>query len=95
MGDVKLNWEVGRFPQAYTMARCAAFFPEAASELSSAFFSQVQSFLECNPPAQGIHWNSGQEIALRLMSWLFGLNTFCHGGTIPAEHQKELDRGVK
>jgi asparagine synthase (glutamine-hydrolysing) len=94
VGDVKLNWEVGRFPQAYTMARCAAFFPEAAPDLSAAFFSQVRSFLECNPPAQGIHWNSGQEIALRLMSWLFGLNTFCHGGTIPADLQKKLGKHI-
>jgi asparagine synthase (glutamine-hydrolysing) len=92
VGDVKLNWEVGRFPQAYAMARCAALFPETAPELSSTFFSQVQSFLDCNPPAQGIHWNSGQEIALRLMSWLFGLSTFCHGGTIPAEYQTELGK---
>ena len=32
VGDVKLSWEVARFPQAYIMARCAAFLPETAPE---------------------------------------------------------------
>lgn len=94
VGDVKLSWEIARFPQAYIMARCAAFFPEAAPDLSSAFVSQVRGFLECNPAGQGIHWNSGQEIALRLMSWLFGLNVFFHDGTIPADFQKELGKHI-
>jgi len=94
VGDVKLSWEIARFPQAYIMARCAAFFPEAAPDLSSAFVSQVRGFLECNPAGQGIHWNSGQEIALRLMSWLFGLNVFFHDGTIPADLQKELGKHI-
>jgi len=94
VGHVKLSWEIARFPQAYIMARCAAFFPEAAPDLSSAFVSQVRGFLECNPAGQGIHWNSGQEIALRLMSWLFGLNVFFHDGTIPADFQKELGKHI-
>lgn len=94
VGDVKLSWEAARFPQAYIMARGAAFFPDAAPDLSSAFFSQMRSFLECNPGGQGIHWNSGQEIALRLMSWLFGLNVFCHDGTIPADLRTELSKHI-
>ncbi|MGD0294798.1 MAG: asparagine synthase (glutamine-hydrolyzing) [Terracidiphilus sp.] len=92
VGDVKLSWEVGRFPQAYSMARCAAFFPETALDLSSTFLSQVRGFLECNPVGQGIHWNSGQEIALRLMSWLFAFNVFFHDGTIPVDFKTELGR---
>jgi asparagine synthase (glutamine-hydrolysing) len=94
VGDVKLSWEVARFPQAYIMARCAAFFPETALDLSSAFLSQVRDFLDCNPGGQGIHWNSGQEIALRLMSWLFGLNVFFHDGTIPADFKTELSNHI-
>ena len=94
VGDVKLNWEVARFPQAYIIARCAAFFPETAPDLSSAFLSQVQGFLECNPVGQGIHWNSGQEIALRLMSWLFALNVFFHDGTVPADLETELSNHI-
>jgi asparagine synthase (glutamine-hydrolysing) len=94
VGDVKLNWEAARFPQAYTMARCATFFPETATNLSSAFLSQMRSFLECNPPGQGVHWASGQEIALRLMAWLFALNVFFHNRTLPADLQTGLSKHI-
>ena len=94
VGDVKLNWEVARFPQAYILARASAFFPDAAPDLSSAFLSQVRGFLECNPVGRGIHWNSGQEIALRMMSWLFGLDVFSHYVAIPAEFQAELSKHI-
>lgn len=73
-GDVKLTWEVGRFPQAYWMARAAAWRPEHAQALTAAFVSQVDSFLSANPYARGLHWASGQEIAFRLMAWLFALD---------------------
>ncbi len=94
VGDVKLNWEAARFPQAYSMARCAALFPETAPDLSAAFLSQVQNFLECNPTGKGIHWSSGQEMALRLMAWLFGLNVFFHNETIPADLQTQLGKHI-
>jgi hypothetical protein len=65
VGDVKLSWEAARFPQAYIMARCAAFFPEAAPDLSSAFFSQVRGFLECNPgwPGNPLELRPGNSLA--------------------------------
>lgn len=82
-GDIKLIWEAGRFPQVYTMARCATFLPESKADLGSAFVMQVQKFLKSNPPHRGIHWNSGQEISLRLMAWMFGLNVFEYYRELP------------
>jgi hypothetical protein len=93
-GDVKLGWEVGRFPQAYVMARNATFVPESAFDLSAAFFSQTRSFLDYNPTGLGIHWNSGQEIALRMMAWLFGLHVFSHPGGIPTDLQADISKHI-
>jgi asparagine synthase (glutamine-hydrolysing) len=76
VGDVKLTWEVGRFPQAYPLARAAAFFPEDRPALSDALASQIEAFLAQNPFARGVHWASGQEIAFRSMAWLFGFSLF-------------------
>ena len=76
IGDVKVTWEAARFPQAYRIARGAVFQPCGAGELYEAFTAQVQSFVRGNPPEYGIHWNSGQEIAIRLVSWLFALDVF-------------------
>jgi asparagine synthase (glutamine-hydrolysing) len=94
VGDVKLGWEVGRFPQAYVMARNAAFVPESAFDLSASFFSQIRSFLDCNPSCRGIHWNSGQEIALRMMAWLFGLHVFSHTCRIPTDLQADISKYI-
>jgi asparagine synthase (glutamine-hydrolysing) len=94
VGDVKLGWEVGRFPQAYVMARNAAFVPESAFDLSASFFSQIRSFLDCNPSCRGIHWNSGQEIALRMMAWLFGLHVFSHTCRIPTDLQADIGKYI-
>lgn len=76
VGDVKMAWEAARFPQAYHLARAASLAPELAPELGHAFETQVRSFISNNPYGLGIHWNSGQEIALRLMAWTFAVGAF-------------------
>ncbi len=76
VGEVKFVWEAGRFPQAYHMARAAVLDPAAAPILASAFGSQIQSFVDGNPRPLGVHWSSGQEIAFRVMAWLFGIHVF-------------------
>jgi asparagine synthase (glutamine-hydrolysing) len=76
VGDVKFTWEVGRFPQAYQLPRAAAFFPELRPELARAIAAQIVGFAQENPFRMGVHWNSGQEIALRMMAWLFAWRAF-------------------
>ncbi|MCC6557996.1 MAG: alginate lyase family protein [Polyangiaceae bacterium] len=77
IGDVKLTWEIGRFPHAYHMARAAALTPGEPAErarLAGALALQIERFLECNPRPLGVHWISGQELAFRVMAWLFALS---------------------
>jgi asparagine synthase (glutamine-hydrolysing) len=71
VGDVKFTWEVGRFPQAYQLARAAAFFPELRADFARALATQIVSFVQENPFRLGVHWCSGQEVALRMMAWHF------------------------
>ncbi len=72
--DVKFTWEVARFPHAYHMARAAAFVPGEGPALATALTEQVASFIRSNPFGKGIHWFSGQEIAVRIFAWLFALD---------------------
>jgi len=74
-GDVKLCWEVARFPHAYHMARCAAFFPETAPRFARALTRQIRDFNLANKCGYGIHWASGQEVVFRLLAWLFCADT--------------------
>ena len=90
--DVKFTWEAGRFPQAYFLARAAAVNPAAAPAFAEAFCAQVLDFIEHNPPAIGVHWFSGQEIAFRMFAWLFGLHVFDRLGFITTEFKEAVGR---
>jgi len=70
-GDVKLTWEVGRFPQAYDLARASAFGGLPPGFAAAALASQIEGFVRGNPYGRGVHWASGQEIVIRLVAWLF------------------------
>ncbi len=84
VGDVKLTWEAARFPQAYRMARAAVFEPSLRARMADAVSEQISSFIAQNPYGLGIHWISGQEIAIRLMAWSFALSVL---GQEPALQQ--------
>src|SRR5262249_36877739 len=76
----KLTWEAARFPQAYRMARAAVFEPSLRPRMAEALAGQISSFNAQNPYGLGIHWVSGQEIAIRLMAWSFALSVL---GDVP------------
>jgi hypothetical protein len=74
-GDVKLVWELTRFPHAYHLARAAAFHPESAEGFACALTAQVEAFAASSEPGCGVHWSSGQEIAIRMLACTFALDT--------------------
>ncbi|MGB8930866.1 MAG: heparinase II/III-family protein [Anaeromyxobacteraceae bacterium] len=76
VGDVKLTWEIARFPHAYHMARAATHGATDANVLATALAGQIEAFVRENPFGRGVHWNSSQEIVFRLMAWLFALSVF-------------------
>ena len=78
-GDIKMAWEVGRFPHFFHLGRAAAFHPEAAADFSAATADQLLHFIDTNPVDLGVQWTSGQEVALRLLAWTFALDTFSQG----------------
>ena len=82
VGDPKLTWEVARFPQAYAMARAAAFDPELVEPFAAALLRQMEGFLASNPPGRGVHWASGQETAIRAMAWVFAFDTLVGGSAV-------------
>src|SRR5262249_3119976 len=80
-GDVKVTWEAARFQHAYYIARAAAFAPRDAEHYARLLAVQMRAFVAANPPGEGVHGSSGQEVALRLLAWLFALDTlYSHHG---------------
>lgn len=70
-GDIKLTWEIGRFPHAFDLARASVWSPSEAGMFADTLAEQVADFDEVTPFGMGVHWASSQEIAFRLLAWLF------------------------
>src|SRR5262249_23697421 len=73
--DVKLTWELARFPHAYHMARAATLNGQNVDLYARALGEQIGQFIHANPFPYGLHWASGQEIAFRAIAWIFGVAT--------------------
>jgi len=70
-GDVKLTWEVNRFSHLYYIVR--AHILTRNSKYVKAFTQQLKSWEESNPYGYGVNWNSGQELTIRVLSWIYAL----------------------
>ncbi len=72
--DVKLLWEISRFGWAYSLAR--AYVLTGDERFVEGFFSLLRSWREANTPNRGLNWQSGQEIAIRLLALVFSFFAF-------------------
>ncbi|MDH7794170.1 MULTISPECIES: alginate lyase family protein [unclassified Beijerinckia] len=90
-GDVKFVWEPARLQALQWLAVRAAQGDRAAFEDGMAW---VQSWMSANPPWRGVHWTSGIEIALRIVSVVL---LIAGDGTAAAEapHRSTLLRFLK
>jgi len=75
MRDVKFLWEAARFGWSYILGR--AYHLTNDERYSAAFWIYAENFLDANPPYFGPNWISGQEAAIRLLSYIFALHIFC------------------
>lgn len=73
-GDIKFVWEPARFGCAFLFARAYAYTGD--ERYPQGFWALVMDWREHNPPRLGVHWKSGQELAIRLMGWVWGLYAF-------------------
>lgn len=68
-GTVKYVWEPSRHHQLTVVA--AAYFLTGDARYAEFAAAQLQSWLRENPFLSGIHWTSGIEIGIRLISWVW------------------------
>lgn len=90
--DVKLIWEAGRFGWVFTLAR--AFLLTGNEKYPQTFWQYFEEFVNSNPPYQGPHWISSQEVALRLMALLFAHHAFATSPASMPIRQNQLIAAV-
>jgi hypothetical protein len=72
--DIKLVWEPARFGWAFTLGR--AYHLTGDERYPEAFWRHAETFWQANPPNRGPNWASAQEVALRLMAFVFAAQVF-------------------
>src|ERR1700690_2954216 len=72
--DIKFLWEPGRFGWAFILGR--AYFVSGKEEYAEAFWKYFECFSDGNPAYLGPHWMNGQEVAIRLMAFVWAAQIF-------------------
>ena len=71
-GDHKIIWELNRHQQWLALGR--ALWLTRDRRYAWAIVSQLEAWLEANPPLTGINWASALELGFRAMSWVWALH---------------------
>jgi hypothetical protein len=71
-GDHKVIWELNRHQHWLSLGRALWLTRDARYRRS--MIGQLQDWMAANPPLLGINWASMLEIALRAISWTWGLH---------------------
>lgn len=72
--DIKFIWEPARFGWAFTLGR--AYHLTGDEKYAQTFWRNFETFTDANPPCLGPHWMNGQEVALRLMAFIWAAQVF-------------------
>ena len=86
--DIKFVWEPARFGWAFTLGR--AYHLSGDEKYARAFWQFFETFTDANPPCLGPHWMSGQEVALRLMAFVWAGQVFAPAAASTKERKARL-----
>ena len=69
VGDIKQVWELSRHHHLTILA--AAFALTGDDRYARRIADHLKSWWAANPPLRGVHWVSGIELGIRLLSWVW------------------------
>ncbi|MET9497913.1 alginate lyase family protein [Streptomyces sp. NPDC006552] len=69
VGDIKQIWEPSR--HQYLTVLAAAYAVTGDERYAERVAAHLRSWWSANPPLRGVHWVSGIELGIRLLSWVW------------------------
>ncbi|WP_151482257.1 heparinase II/III family protein [Streptomyces albicerus] len=69
VGDIKQIWELSR--HQYLTQLAAAYAITGNERYAERVAEHLRSWWAANPPLRGVHWISGIELGIRLLSWVW------------------------
>jgi len=82
-GDKKIIWELNRHQHFFKLG--VAYWLTHDERYANSFAGQLESWIDQNPPSQGINWASSLEVAFRAMSWIWAFQFFRHADSFTPE----------
>jgi len=73
-GDHKIIWELNRHQHWLVLGR--AFWLTGDGKYRDRCVAELASWMEANPPLDGVNWASMLELAFRSLSWVWALHLF-------------------
>ena len=90
--DVKHIWEPARFSWVFTLGR--AYLQNHDESYPQLFWCQFEEFQRTNPPYLGPNWMSAQEVALRILAFVFAAQVFRASPTSTPDRQLLIARAI-
>jgi len=90
--DIKFIWEPARFSWAFTLARAYAVNLDEACP--QAFWQAFETFQQANPPNLGPNWLSSQEVALRILAFIFCDQIFAKSVASTPQRRQQLWQSI-
>jgi hypothetical protein len=72
--DIKVPWELSRFQHLPTLGK--AYWLTGDEKYAREFVSEINDWIENNPPCYGVNWTCTMDIAIRAVNWLWGFYFF-------------------
>ncbi|MEU9670284.1 alginate lyase family protein [Streptomyces bobili] len=69
VGDIKQIWELSR--HQYLTVLAAAYAVSGDERYAERVAAHLRSWWSANAPLRGVHWTSGIELGIRLLSWVW------------------------
>ena len=92
ISDIKFVWEPARFGWAFCLGR--AWHVSRDEKYAETFWRYFETFSSANPPCFGPNWTSGQEAALRLMTFVWAAQIFAGAAASTPQRQVALALSV-
>lgn len=90
--DIKFLWEPARFGWVFSLGR--AYHLTGEDRFAQVFWERFEEFTEGNPPWLGPHWMSAQEVALRLMAFIWADQVFSNSAASTGARRVRLAASV-
>jgi hypothetical protein len=88
IGDHKVIWEINRHQHFFILGR--AFQATGREVYAECFAAHLASWMDANPPKDGVNWASSLEVAYRAIAWLWALELFRESRVLTGDVVKRM-----